>query len=177
MARRKKQKNYYLLSFGKKLYRKKWTHTFLWDFFSLWIRNWGEQRDENKIKIQYVFKKLLFKTIIVFTGVYFESYCKIPARSNKSILWFFYHKIHLYVKGILNQNKQIKTKCPRGLRPMLETAPLVTSFLNDPLFYSAISEVNCILAFFYSDYYDFLRFIMHSFVTHTFCRNQFFRLR
>ena len=90
---------------------------------------------------------------------------------------FFYHKIHLYVKGILNQNKQIKTKCPRGLRPMLETAPLVTSFLNDPLFYSAISEVNCILAFFYSDYYDFLRFIMHSFVTHTFCRNQFFRLR
>ena len=100
---------------------------------------------------------MLFTAIIVFTGVYFESYCKIPARSNKSILWFFYHKIHLYVKGILNQNKQIKTKCPRGLRPMLETAPLVTSFLNDPLFYSAISEVNCILAFFYSDYYDFFK--------------------
>ena len=38
------------------------------------------------IKIQYVLKKLLVKTITVFTGIYFESYCKIPARSNKSIL-------------------------------------------------------------------------------------------
>ena len=28
---------------------------------------------------------LLVKTIIVFTSIYFESYCKIPARSNKSI--------------------------------------------------------------------------------------------
>ena len=46
-------------------------------------------------------------TIIVVTKIYFESYCKIPARSNKSILKSFYHKIHLHVKGILNQNKQI----------------------------------------------------------------------
>ena len=35
---------------------------------------------------QYVFKKLLFKAIIAFTSIYFESYCKILARSNKSIL-------------------------------------------------------------------------------------------
>ena len=57
---------------------------------------------------------LLFKAIIVFTSIYFESYCKIPARSNKSVLQSFYHKIHLHVKGILNQNKQIKTKCRSG---------------------------------------------------------------
>ena len=69
----KNQKNYYLISFWKKLYRKKWTHTFLRDFFSLWIRNWGEQRDENKVKIQYVFNKLLFKIIIVFTSIYFDN--------------------------------------------------------------------------------------------------------
>ena len=37
-------------------------------------------------RYQYVLKKLLFKAIIVFTSIYFESYCKIPARSNKSIL-------------------------------------------------------------------------------------------
>ena len=43
-----------------------------------------------------------------FTGIYFEWYCKISARSNKSILIkSFYHKIYLHVKGILNQNKQI----------------------------------------------------------------------
>ena len=29
---------------------------------------------------QYVLKKLLFNTIIVFTSIYVESYCKIPAR-------------------------------------------------------------------------------------------------
>ena len=28
---------------------------------------------------QYVLKKLLFNTIIVFTSIYLESYCKIPA--------------------------------------------------------------------------------------------------
>ena len=38
-----------------------------------------------KIKIQYILKKLLVKAIIVFTSFYFESYRKIPARSNKSI--------------------------------------------------------------------------------------------
>ena len=52
-------------------------------------------------------KKLLVKTIIVFTSIYFESYCKIPARSNKSILQSFSHKIYLHVKGVLNQNEQI----------------------------------------------------------------------
>ena len=31
-----------------------------------------------KMKTQYVFKKLLFKTVIFFTSIYFESYCKIP---------------------------------------------------------------------------------------------------
>ena len=45
------------------------------------------QRDEKKT--QYVFKKLLVKTIIVFTSIYFDSYCKIPARSsNKSLIVF-----------------------------------------------------------------------------------------
>ena len=36
--------------------------------------------------VHTVFKKLLIKTIIVFTIIYFESYCTIPARSSKSIL-------------------------------------------------------------------------------------------
>ena len=77
-------------------------------FFSLWIRNWCKQRDEKlKIKTQYVLRKLLFKTITVLTSIYFEPYCRIPARSNKLILESFYHKIHLHAKGILNQNKQI----------------------------------------------------------------------
>ena len=30
-------------------------------------------------------KKLLVKTIIVLTSIYFEPYCKIPGRSNKSL--------------------------------------------------------------------------------------------
>ena len=30
-------------------------------------------------------KKLLVKTTIVFTSIYFELYCKIPGRPNKSI--------------------------------------------------------------------------------------------
>ena len=58
------------------------------------------------IKIQYVFKKLLVKTMIVFISIYFESYCKTLAWYNKKIMKSFYHKIHLHVKGILNQNKQ-----------------------------------------------------------------------
>ena len=41
----KKQKSYYLRSFEKTLYSKKWTHFFLWDFFTLWIRNWCKKRD------------------------------------------------------------------------------------------------------------------------------------
>ena len=56
---------------------------------------------------RYALKKQLFKTIIVFTSIYFESYRKIPARSNKSILQSFYHKIHVHVKDILTQNKKI----------------------------------------------------------------------
>ena len=52
-------------------------------------------------------KKLPAKTIIVNTSIYFESYCKIAARSNKSITKSFSHKSHLHVKGILNQNKHI----------------------------------------------------------------------
>ena len=44
--------------------------------------------------------------MIVFTSIYFESYCKTLAWYNKKILKSFYHKIHLHVKGILNQNKQ-----------------------------------------------------------------------
>ena len=93
-----------LLSLEKKLCSKKWTHTFSWDFFSLWIRNWYKQCEEKKIP--YDWENLLFKTIIVFTSIYFESYCKIPAQSTKSKL-SFYHKIYLHVKGILNQNKHI----------------------------------------------------------------------
>ena len=38
-----------------------------------------------KNKIQYVLKMLLFKTIIYFSSIYFESHCKIPAQSNKSV--------------------------------------------------------------------------------------------
>ena len=49
--------------------------------------------------------------------------------------------------------------------------------LNGHLFYSATSEVNCIFAFFYSDYYDFFGFNIHSFVPHIFCHNQFYRSR
>ena len=30
-------------------------------------------------------KKVLVKTTIVFTSIYFELYCKIPGRTNKSI--------------------------------------------------------------------------------------------
>ena len=110
-----------LFTFEKKIYIKIWTHTFLWDFFLLWIWNCCKQRDEKKIKIQYVFEKSLFKAIIVFTSIYFESYCKIPARSNTLILWSFYYDIYLHVKGILNQNKQIYyLACAWGRRPMLE---------------------------------------------------------
>ena len=46
-------------------------------------------------------KKMLVKKIIVFTSIYFEPYCKIPARFNKSIPVFL-HKIHIHVTGILN---------------------------------------------------------------------------
>ena len=49
--------------------------------------------------------------------------------------------------------------------------------LNGPLFYSAISEVNCILTFFYFDYYGFFGFYIYSFVPHIFYHNQFYRLR
>ena len=62
-----------------------------------------------------------------------------------------------------------------GYQPLSPTP--VTLFLNSPLFYSAISELNCILTFFYSDYYDFFGFNMHSFVPHIFCHNQFYHLR
>ena len=54
-----------------------------------------------KIKIQHVFKELLLKTIIVFTSIYFESDCKIPAGSNKSIPQNSSH-----AKGILNQKSR-----------------------------------------------------------------------
>ena len=52
-------------------------------------------------------KKLLSRQLLFFTSIYFESDCKIPAGSNKSISQSFYHKTHLYTKGILNENKQI----------------------------------------------------------------------
>ena len=68
----------------KKIYNKKSKHTFYETFFSLWMTNWCKQYDK-KIKIPYVLKKLLVKTIIVFTSIYFESCCEIPAQSNKSI--------------------------------------------------------------------------------------------
>ena len=73
--------------FWEKHYIEKNEHTLSYKIFffimnkKLMYATWWKN-----IKIQYVFKKLLLKTIIVFTGVYFESYCKIPARSNKSIL-------------------------------------------------------------------------------------------
>ena len=88
----------------KKYIAKKWTHTFHKTFVLFWMRDWCKQRDEKKI---LCLKKLLVKTIIVLTSIYSGSYCKIPSRSNKSILLSFCHKIYLHVKGILNQNKQI----------------------------------------------------------------------
>ena len=65
--------------------------------------------------MHYVFKKFLFKRIIVFTSNYFESYPKVLARSNKSVLKSFYHKIYLHVKGILSQNKQIELRADQAL--------------------------------------------------------------
>ena len=55
-----------------------------------------------------VLKKLLVWIVIVFTRIYFESYCKMPTRSNKSILYSFYHKIHLH--GILHLQRHSKLK-------------------------------------------------------------------
>ena len=52
------------------------TYFFVTLFFGM---NWCKQRDETKLKYT-VLKKFLFKAIIVLTGIYFESYCKIPAR-------------------------------------------------------------------------------------------------
>ena len=49
--------------------------------------------------MQYVLKKLLVKAIIVFTSIYFGLYCKIPAQSNKSILYYFCNKIHDMIKA------------------------------------------------------------------------------
>ena len=66
--------------------------------------------------------------------------------------------------------------CHKVWVPLSPPTP-VTSFLNGPLFYSAISEVNCILTFFYSDYYGFFGFYIYSFVPHIFYHNQFYRLR
>ena len=40
----------------------------------------------------YVLKRLLVKTIIVFTSIYFEPYCKIPSQSNQSITLYSYTK-------------------------------------------------------------------------------------
>ena len=76
-------------------------------------------------------KILLVNVITVFTSIYYESYCKIPARSNKSIPWSYYHKTHLYVKGILNQNKRfnyvkirLHLACLCQFRPLPEMTPL-----------------------------------------------------
>ena len=60
-----------------------------------------------KITIKYVLKRLFVKAITAFTSIYFESCWKIPARSNKSILYSFYYKIHVHIKGILKYNKQV----------------------------------------------------------------------
>ena len=43
-------------------------------------------------------------TIIVFISIYFELYCKIPARSNKSMLHSFPHRIYIHVKGMTRTN-------------------------------------------------------------------------
>ena len=39
-----------------------------------------------KIKIQYTLKKVLVKTIIIFTSISFESYCQIPAPANNETI-------------------------------------------------------------------------------------------
>ena len=74
----KKQNNYYLLSYVAEN-----EHTLFYETFF----GYEKETDVNNVmKKSSALKKLLFKTIIVFTSIYFESYCKIPARSNKSIL-------------------------------------------------------------------------------------------
>ena len=45
--------------------------------------------------------------MIALTSIYFESCWKIPAWSNKSILYSFYYKIHVHIKDILKYNKQV----------------------------------------------------------------------
>ena len=70
----------------KKIYSQSWTHAFLWEFFFVINRKLMLTMWSKKIKMQYVFKKLLFKTIIVFTSIYFAPYRKIPVWSNKLTL-------------------------------------------------------------------------------------------
>ena len=59
---------------------------------------------------------------------------------------------------------------PRFLRPY-------SLLVKGRIFYSAISEVNCLLAFFYSTYYDFLGVQYAFFCSPFFYHNQFFRLK
>ena len=56
--------------------------------------------------------------------------------------------IHIYLLSPMSV-------CVTNFRYQRLSPTPVTLFLNSPLFYSAISELNCILTFFYSDYYDF----------------------
>ena len=49
--------------------------------------------------LYYVLKKLLVKTVIVFISIYFEPYCKILARSNKSVPKSFYTKFIYILKA------------------------------------------------------------------------------
>ena len=62
---------------------------------------------KKKIEIHYVLKKLLVKTIIVFTSVYFEPYCKIPNRSKIINTIAFLPQNSYPCKGILNKKKKI----------------------------------------------------------------------
>ena len=75
-----------LLSFEKKIFNKN-KHTLFCETFFRYQRETDVNNVlKKKIRIHYVLKKLLVNTTIAFTSIYFESYYKIPARSNKSIL-------------------------------------------------------------------------------------------
>ena len=61
-----------LFTFEKKIYIKIWTHTFLWDFFLLWIWNCCKQRDEKKLKYSMSLKsrysrQLLFSLVFILS--------------------------------------------------------------------------------------------------------------
>ena len=65
-------------------------------------------------------------------------------------------------------------KCVSVFRSDISTSLLL---IKGRIFYSVISEMNYILAFFFSAYYDFYGYSMYSFFPHFFYHNQFLRLK